>query len=150
MVLYEDAQRDLYKTVMLPNGYYPAAVTMNVYESQGGQSFEYIDDWDNVYTKATIEEIMGQTWQGILIINRHMQMISPLGSDPMSHQHPKTRPNLVKPPNQILVHLPLVSKELVGRIGKSMNMLNIGETIEPPCRGVSVLIHAPSQPTGYY
>ena len=58
-VLYVDSQQDLYKTAMLPNGYYPAAVTMNVYESHGGRSFEYVDNWANVYTKETIEEVMG-------------------------------------------------------------------------------------------
>ena len=52
---------------------------MNVYESQGGRSFECVDNWANVYTKATKKE-GGLTWQGILIINRHMGMNVPLGS----------------------------------------------------------------------
>ena len=75
---------------------------------------------------------MGQTWQGIWIINRHMGMNVPLSSAPMTHQPPTIKPNYVEPPTQIPIHLPLVSKGLVGRMGKSLNMLNIGETIEPP------------------
>ena len=42
-------------------------MTMNVYESQGGRIFEYIDDWGNVYAKATSEEVKDLTWQGIPI-----------------------------------------------------------------------------------
>ena len=61
VVLYEDSQQDLYKMAMLPNGYYPVAATMNVFESQGGRSFEFVDNWANVCTNATIEEVMGLT-----------------------------------------------------------------------------------------
>ena len=35
-------------------------------------------------------------------------------------------------------------------MGESLNMLNIGEIVEPPQRGVSMPIQVPSQPSGYY
>ena len=133
VVLYEDSQRDLYKMAMLLNGYYLAKVTMNVYESQGGRSFKYIDNWANVYTKATREEVMALTWQGIPIINKHMGMNVPLGSGSMPHQPPPmVKIGYVEPPTPIPIHLPLVSKGLVGKMGKSLNMLNIGETLVKP------------------
>ena len=92
VILYEDSQQDLYKTAMLPSGYYPTKVTIKVHESQGGRSFEYVNDWANVYTKATREEVRGLTWQGIPIINRHMGMNVPLGSGSILHQPPMVRP----------------------------------------------------------
>ena len=68
------------------NGYYPATAIMNVYELQGGRSFEYVDDWGNVFTKVAKDGILGLTWQGIPIINRHMGINVPLGSGSMPHQ----------------------------------------------------------------
>ena len=75
---------------------------------------------------------MDQTWQGIPIVNRHMGMNAPVTSAPIPHQPPTVKLDYVEPPTQIPVHLPLVSEGLVGRMGKSLNMLNIGKTIEPP------------------
>ena len=117
---------------MLPNGYYPAKVTMNVYESQGGRLFEYVDNWANVYTKATRKEVRGLTCQDIPIINRHMGMNVSLGNGLMFHQPPMIRPSYVEQPTLIPIPLPLVSKGLVGKMGKSLNMLNLGENLEPP------------------
>ena len=93
---------------------------------------------------------MGQTWQGILIVNRHMGMNVPLSSAPIPHQPPMVKPDYVEPMTQIPVQLPLVSKGLVGRMGESMSMLNIGETIEPRQRGLSMPNLIPNQPLGYY
>ena len=71
--MYKDPQHELYKTVQLTSGYYPATAIMNVYESQGGRSFEYVDDWGNVFTKVAKDEILGLTWQGIPIMNRFLE-----------------------------------------------------------------------------
>ncbi|MCO5588037.1 hypothetical protein L7F22_041991 [Adiantum nelumboides] len=79
-VLYEDAQKDLYVMMLLPNGFYPPTVTMNVYESQGGRSFEYVDDWANVYAKATNDDVKYLTWHGIPIEKRHMGNLPYIGS----------------------------------------------------------------------
>ena len=61
-----------------------------------------------LYTKPTIEEVMDQIWQGIPIINRHMGMNVPLGSQSMPHQLARVRPGYVEPPTQVPFHLPLV------------------------------------------
>ncbi|MCO5590642.1 hypothetical protein L7F22_044615 [Adiantum nelumboides] len=79
-VLYEDTQKDLYMTSLLPNGFFPPTVTMNIYELQGGRSFEYIDDWANVYTKATSDDVKYLTWHGIPIEKRHVGNLPYLGS----------------------------------------------------------------------
>ena len=58
----------------------------------------------------------------------------PLGSGSMPHQPPMVRPGYVEQPTSIPNHLPLVSERLVGKMGKSLNMLNIGETLETPSK----------------
>ena len=74
-----------------------------------------------------------------------------LGSRSMLYQRPMViRPGYVEQPTPIPIHLPLVSKGLVGKLGKSLNMLNISETLEPPQRGISMPNQIPSQPMGYY
>ena len=69
-----------------PNGYYLATGIMNVYESQGGRKFEYVDNWANVYTKVMRDEILGLTWQGMPNVNRFLEFNIPMGSRSMPHQ----------------------------------------------------------------
>ena len=97
-ILYEDPQQELYKTVQLTSGYYPATAIMNVYESQGGRSFEYVDDWGNVFTKVAKDEILGLTWQGIPIMNRFLEFNAHAGSGSMPQQQPMFWPDYMEPP----------------------------------------------------
>ena len=87
-ILYEDPQQELYKTVQQTNGYYPATAIMNVYELEGGRSFEYADDWGNVFTKVAKDKTLGLTWQGIPIMNRFSEFNAQAGSGTMPQQQP--------------------------------------------------------------
>ena len=61
-ILYEDMHGDLFTTpTTLPYGHYPKGMNLNVYESQGGRSFEYLDDWGNIYARATREDVKNIT-----------------------------------------------------------------------------------------
>ena len=75
---------------------------------------------------------MGLTWQGIPIIDIHTGMNMPLGSGSMQYQPPTIKPGYVEQPTPIPIHLPLVFEGLVGKMGKSLNMLNLDEFLEPP------------------
>ena len=66
-ILYEDMHGDLFTTSTLPYGHYPEEINLNVYESQGGRTFEYLDDWGSIYARATREDDKNITGQGISI-----------------------------------------------------------------------------------
>ena len=53
-------------------------------------------------------------------------------------------------PTPIPIHLPLVFKGVVEEMGKSLNMLNLGETLEPPQRVTSMPNQIPNKHMGYY
>ena len=66
IALYEDAHGNLFTVPIQLYGYNPIEVTLNVYESEGGRTLEYIDDWwGNVFTRPTREQVNNLTWQGI-------------------------------------------------------------------------------------
>ena len=73
-----------------------------------------------------------------------------LGSGSMLHQPPMVRLGYGEQPTLIPIHTPLVSKGLVGKMGKSLNMLNLDETLESPQRGTSMPNQVPNQHTGYH
>ena len=67
IALYEDAHGNLFSVPLQLYGYNPLEVTLNVYESQGGRAFEYIDDWGKVFLKLMREQVQSLTWQGVPI-----------------------------------------------------------------------------------
>ena len=117
--------------VQQPNEYYPATTIMNVYELEGNRAFKYVDDWGNVFTKVTRDEILGLTWQGIPIINRFLGFNVHARSGSMPHQQPMFRPGYVEPPIQVPIHRPPVSDGMIRGLNQSLHMLNIGETLGP-------------------
>ena len=46
VALYEDICGNMFSTPMQPYGQNPINLALNVYESQGGRAFEYLDDWE--------------------------------------------------------------------------------------------------------
>ena len=84
MALYEDDDGNLFSTPMSPYGYLPTTVALNIYESQGGRAFEYLDDRGQTYTSVVGEDIMTFTWQGIPIaqLRVRVQSQSSLNLDP--------------------------------------------------------------------
>ncbi|MCO5546850.1 hypothetical protein L7F22_000287 [Adiantum nelumboides] len=147
-VLYENAQKDLYVMPLLPNGFYPPTVAMNVYESQGGRSFEYIDDWTNVYTKATSDDVKYLTWHGIPIEKRHMGNLPYVGSTAPFNPVPKPNmPGQVRHANQN-TYFPPMDDDAINNLGGSMSHLGFGNNGIPSHRGATNPI--PSRPTGFY
>ena len=61
IALYEDAHGNLFSVPLKLYEYNPLEVTLNVYESQGGRAFEYIDDWGNVFFKLMREQVKSLT-----------------------------------------------------------------------------------------
>ena len=76
IALYEDSHGRLFTIPMQPNEYNPMEVTLNVYESQGGRSFEYLDDWGKVFSRPTREQVQRLTWQGIPISQQRTRVQS--------------------------------------------------------------------------
>ncbi|MCO5581467.1 hypothetical protein L7F22_035352 [Adiantum nelumboides] len=146
-VLYEDSQKDLYMTSLLPNGFYPPTVTMNVYESQGGRSFEYINDWANVYTKATSEDVKYLTWHGIPIEKRHMGSHPYLGSAAPFNPLPKTTMSGHAKYAYPNTHYPPMEEDALNHLGGSMSHLGFGNNGMPSHRGATNPI--PLRPTGF-
>ena len=53
-------------------------MTLKVYESQGGRAFDiYIDDWGNVFTRPTRDQVKNLTWQGIPISQQRTRLQGP-------------------------------------------------------------------------
>ena len=74
LTMYEDAQGNMFSTPLLPHWHYFSTVALNIYESQGGRVFEYLDDWGKVYTPVAIEDIRNFTWQGVPLSQRKERM----------------------------------------------------------------------------
>ena len=74
VALYEDICGNMFSTPMQPYGQNPINLALNVYESQGGRAFEYLDDWGKVYTSIAGEDVRNYTWQGIPISQRKVRM----------------------------------------------------------------------------
>ncbi|MCO5577323.1 hypothetical protein L7F22_031151 [Adiantum nelumboides] len=147
-VLYEDTQKDLYITALLPNGFYPPSVTMNIYESQGGRSFEYIDDWTNVYTKATSDDVKYLTWHGIPIKKRNMGNLPYIGSTAPFNPVPKpTMSGHIRHLNQN-TYYPQTEEDAINHLGGSLSHLGFGNNVIPSHRGATNPI--PSRPTNLY
>ena len=112
-------------------GYHPLEVTLNVYESQGGRAFEYIDDWGKVFIKLMREQIKSLTWQGVPISQQRIRVHGPstLGStDPIFPPAPSAVPSHVD------MEIPSFPYNTVERMSSmenlcgSMSHINLGET----------------------
>ncbi|WP_286497689.1 hypothetical protein, partial [Escherichia coli] len=139
IALYEDSQQNLYRTLLQPNGFYPPTMTMNVYESQGGSAFEYIDDWGNVYTKAVREDTASSQLQNLPNASMHM------GGG--THFHQPFAPMMHG--QQIDPRYAPVHESQVDQLGGSLSHMNLGDASVHP-QGRAPASHAQMRPTGSF
>ncbi len=118
---------------------------MNVHESDGGRAFEYIDDWANIYIKASNADVKDLTWQGVPIRSRQAREFS---------RYDFSTATTIKPENPGY-HAPTPThppaESLLDRLGGSMSRLGVRETAAPAmtARGTGVS-HIPVRPTETY
>ncbi|MCO5546848.1 hypothetical protein L7F22_000285 [Adiantum nelumboides] len=131
IALYEDAHGNLFTVPLQLYGYHPMEVTLNVYESQGGRTGEYIDNWGNTFTMLMGEQAQSLTWQGVPISHQRIRV---QGQSNLGANVPAFPPTLFATPKHVefetpsFPYNPVERTNLMGNLCDPMSHINLGET----------------------
>ena len=113
-------------------------MNLNVYESQGGRTFEYLDDWGNIYARATREDVKNITGQGISISQPRYRVPGqpPLRrADPIYPPTTSTLPRHVGFEDPPSLYDPMRGTSSMDNLGGSLSRLNLGDAARDTPRG---------------